>query len=297
MINNLKAYFPINYKPKYDLDKTISFINDFNFEFINMLQQKFNIIQVDYPLISQVDNDSMNRYIYRKISFDNASSKLPYIINNENFNYFKELENKLNISSNHSLVAKTKLIDRDSKLTNTDSMIKDVLYLYTTQQTTQNEFKDSAKSLIEFLKNKINILLNTQSLKKYNITDKNVNNINVVNINDIISKRIKKEQYSEYIDMYLNSNGPTLILGVDDTSLNEFNECNNKDLTKNNTTASLYIYIPKIKSRIRLLKLHLVDIFVREDVEQRRFLIVFDLSNIYMYLLDKLHIAEVVSSV
>lgn len=297
MINNFKSYFPINYKPKYDLDKTISFINDFNLAFISMLEERFNSIQVDYPLISHVDGTNMNDCIYRKISFDNASSKLPYIVNSENFDYFKQLGSKLNISSDKSLIAKTKLINRDSKLTNTDSLIKDVLYLYTTQQTTHNEFKDSAKSLIESIVNSFKIIFNEELLKKYNITDKDIENINVANIKDIIPKRLRQEEYSQYIDMYLSSKGPTLILGTDDATLNEFSECNNKDLTKNNETASLYIYIPKIKSRIRLLKFYSLNISIREDIGEHRFLVAFDLSNFYMYLLDKLHIAEVVASV
>ena len=60
--------------------------------------------------------------------------------------------------------------------------------------------------------------------------------------------------------------------------------------------ASFYVYVPRLNNKLRLFKIFPVEFDEIQEKDGQNFLIQFDLSNIYLYALDKVHIAEVVAS-
>ncbi len=290
-----KFFFPINYKPKFDQLKTIAFIEIFNNLLIKKIKHNKNAMFIYSPIVSSNNKVlDLSLSYSRKIIFDNKFSNNIFSLNENMFEFLCNKYSSLNLSSSHSLLTKTIYFNRDAELNNTESIQKDVINLFITIPGSLS-FESISSNITDELISIINEICTSESLHSYSLSNKRIKYTK----KDLLKFRWKsknnKDRINE-IDSYLFDKGPTLFSNVGPQITNEISEMLFFDLVKKDTSCSLYIPYIKANTNLRILKISTGESKTIEETEGRQILIQLDLSNLYMYLLDKVHIAEVVAS-
>ncbi len=283
-----KHYFPSNYKPKYNLEQTIKFINKFKELLVKQIKETFSSQLISFPLVKSVNEFEITDLFPRNIIFDNANSNNLFSFNQNPINFF--IQKSFEYPAIKSFYSFTNIINRDSLLTNTSSLVKEVLYLYIFAQNIsalETCFKKIANQVVSF----INEALTNSSFK---LDDKKILKFSTKNTYEIFNRKIVDKQ--KFIEEFIYNNYPILLIGTPINNSNEEQELKLSDVKQPFYSASFYIYISKLNSELRLFKISPIDKTENEEKDGKNFLIQFDLSNIYAYVLDKVHIAEVVSS-
>lgn len=283
-----KHFFPSNYKPKYDLDQTIKFIQTFDDFLIKKINDKFSSQLVFFPSTRHIESFEISDLFPRNIIFDNANTDNLFSFNQNPVDFF--IKKSEDFPTIKSFVSKATIFNRDSLLTNTDSIAKEVLYLYMFDHhisAIDRCFKKIANSII--------LLINEAFINfSEKLEDKKINKFLIKNTFDIFNKKgVEKEKY---IQEYIFKNSPILLIGTPINISNETYELKLSDIEQKNYSASFYVYVPKINSKLRLFKITPIEFNEHKETEGKNFLIQFDLSNLYLYALDKVHISEVVAS-
>lgn len=283
-----KHFFQSNYKPKFDFKQTINFIQSFDKILIDKICEKYSSQLVNFPLTRSIKTFEVTNLFPRNIIFDNANTDYLFSLNENPIDFFIQKSNDFH--SIKSFVSKTSIFNRDSELTNTDSINKDVLFLYmfySNISVLDTSFKRITNSCIS--------LINEALIGCFEkLESKKINKINVKNTWDVFNKKsVDKEKF---INEYIYKNNPTLFIGTPLESSNESNELQMSNVEHKKYCASFYVYVPRLNNKLRLFKIFPVEFDEIQEKDGQNFLIQFDLSNIYLYALDKVHIAEVVAS-
>lgn len=124
----MKRYnFPYSYKPKVNFKDTLRYISLFKKELMDRLQKKYDAIEIFTPIASTLTNS--NNAIYpdqRQIIFDNKFSDNIFQVNSQLDNYFCLISNELNPIS---VIGFYDIINRDAKLNNLDSLTTQTIML------------------------------------------------------------------------------------------------------------------------------------------------------------------------
>lgn len=290
-----KKYFPVNYQPKHDFTSTLKFIDNFNELLKKALTDKFNGIQITSPLVYRVKEPiNPENFAYRKIMFDNCNSKEIYTLDGDVINFFRQKNNLIDQQPNYSLFSFSSVFYRDSKLTNTNSLLKNVVYLFVNDKQLLS-FDAALKKITDLLLSIINQIIIDDSLSDYKLKTKKITSYSTKTLKEVLPKIKTKNNNFDYVSNYLSNNIPTLITNVASISINELDEFSFNNLTINLKNASFNIFYKNINEKLRIFKIVQVNSDV--SVDSNQYLIQIDLSNLYMYLLDKIHIAEVTPSV
>lgn len=312
--------FPFDYKPKVSLKDTIAFANLLKQKLFTYFQERYNAISID-PALVVSNRESSLAYTNndRYVSFDNKANNLISIFNNCQDNYLTLMSQTLRHKNIYSY---NPIIKRDAKLTNTSSMItwnmnlelampEDSLNIAFFNKFGKELFQvikgfvqiPRIKSIFEVSRKKINVkewrVVEAQKIEdsyRSLTLEQGVNHFCSNNLFVIINNNFKRLRSNNSVEDYVSTSqdlncscGFYVYDFINDKAINIINifkrpsgETSHEQLkTTNPIELDEQVYNPKIFDANRPTNMS-VNI---------------NFTNLIFYLLDKIHLAEVVSSI
>lgn len=311
--------FPFAYKPKVNLKNTVVYSLILKQQILNFLTNRYKCINVDPTLVADIKNSVLSYFAGdRPISFDNKSNNLILTINSTQDNYLSLLRNKI---KNENFICFAPNFVRDSKQTNLDSILNWTINVELSMALSLKTqyFTDVLKQVYYDIVN----LANLPELKKIyhgscsKINPKSIAIIDAQKLESLYPTLSLKEGFNHYCNQHkfvivqnnlkqlksgssLSSLIPTaqdkyLSCGlyaydeINDQPIHLLNICKRPDgevakqqvLDINPDELSNGLYDPKLF----------------ESEKQTNISITINFSNLLLFFLDKVHLAEVVKSV
>ncbi len=315
-----RFHFPFDYKPKVSLEDTVVYASKLKQEIFTFFKEQYKAIYLDPALIVPNKESSLAyKSNDRFVSFDNKASNLVSAINNCQDNYLTIASSKF---KRKNICTFAPLIKRDVKLSNTSSMINWIIDL----ELAMPEDYLNNKYFIDFAKQlfgKIVSFVNKSELKKiYEVSNKKIkvsdwkvveaqklensyltltlkqglNHICSSNRFVIIENNFKKlksnqsiEQYSVTAQDWENSCGIYVYDYINEAPINLINICKRPSGDKS--------YNQLRNTNPLELDNEIYDQIIFDKDRPTNMSVTINFTNLIYYLLDKVHLAEVVSSV
>lgn len=314
--------FPSNYKPKINLADTLIYINRYREFLIKLLIAKYNLINIEAPIVADLDLNTNNfKLDARLIDFDNKTNYKVYELYNDISLWIKQKMKQFNVKANNGLYTIYKKINRDSKLNNLDSMIQEIIHLEYRPIEELNNQKGINQLFFELIQSIVGLneieIIKGHKTNKFFQKDKSPKFITLKELVHIyptidVNKALKD---------YIRENGPTVLFSPMLETINGTLNVDCYAMTDDyNLTGILYVYNRTTDQVVPLVKISsrpsqeaaydqtigvFNDIF-EKGIYNKKILKAFDLksigidiyfSNLMLVCLQKVHLAEVVSSV
>ncbi len=312
--------FPFNYKPAVSLKDTLVYANGLKENIFSFFEAQYKTIYLDPALVVPCKNTYLAyENDDRFVSFDNKANNLISAFNNCQDNYFTLAANKFR---RRNICTFAPLIRRDAKLTNTSSMVQWIIDLELAMPE-DNLNINYFSSFIQDLYKKILSFCEKPSLQKiHNINPKkkaprswkildarkiersyptlsleqSVNHICSNNRLAIVTNNFKKLKSNKSIEQYVPtahdldcSCGLYVYDYANDSTINLINICKRPTGKKS---------FEQLKSSNPIeLENEIYDSKLFDKTRLTNMSITINFTNLLYYLLDKIHLAEVVSSV
>lgn len=315
-----RFHFPFDYKPSVSLQDTVVYANKLKQAIFSFLQEQYKAIYLDPALLVPNKESSLSyAHLDRFVSFDNKANNLISAFNNCQDNYFTIAATKF---KRKNIYTYAPLIKRDAKLTNTSSMINWLINfeLAMPEDNLNIKYFDSfAKQLFDKI---VSLITKAEFKKIYSVSNKKIkvddwkiidaqkveNSYPTLDLNQalnhicannrfvIIENNFKRLKSNKSIEPFVAtaqdldcSCGLYVYDYVNDTSINLINICKR--------TSGDKAYEQLRSTNPIELDNEIYDQKLFDKDRPTNMSVTINFTNLIYYLLDKVHLAEVVASV